>query len=334
MQHKRQPVSKNGKFFNHSSEKPHAVWLPSFWVYLKSLIGRWFNPYKPLETDKVILSGDPAQVEITWLGHATFLITSPLYNILTDPVFSDLTVFFRRTAAAPLKPQELPKIDYILISHNHRDHLDKWSMQQLAKLFPHVQVLVPIGDGALVRSFGFTKVIELQWWQAVTDALLQIDLVPTQHWSGRCLRDRNRSLWGGYVIKLGNRQIYFGGDSGYGKHFKEVAQHYDSIDVALLPVGPCSPRSMMEYVHLDAHDAVQAFLDLRAHVLVPMHWGTYHFGLDKPTTAIELLTSAWDEALHRLGKRTLQILKMGQTLRLPLEYSLTTGSALQRSPRV
>jgi L-ascorbate metabolism protein UlaG (beta-lactamase superfamily) len=251
---------------------------------------------------------------VTWIGHSTFLIKLFGVNIITDPVFSHVSRFFPRHAAAGLSFEQLPKIDFVLISHNHRDHLDLPSLQMLESR-DNPTILVPFGDEKLLKKEGFGCVIQKRWWESQVFAQSKIifTFLPAVHWSGRGVFDFNKSMWGSWLIQINDKQIYFAGDSAAGEHFELIGSNFSNIDLALLPIGPCEPRDMMCESHLDPQEAIEAFLSLDAKHIIPMHWGTFKSGFENVLFPIENLQKLWAaEELESEG-RFLSILKFGQT---------------------
>ena len=240
-------------------------------------------------------------------------------NILTDPIFSDLMYIYPRNAKPGISLENLPKIDFILISHNHKDHMEKSSILALRKYNP--VILVPKGNRRWFDKKGFEKVFERDWWQEGSFPLgdsdlekIKISFLPAIHWSGGGIFDVNRSLWGSWMIECAGLKIYFAGDSAYSKHFKQIGEKFTSIDLALMPIGPNEPRELIKYSHVNAQEAVQAFIDLNANHFIPMHWGTFRFGKDSFLAPIEKLKKHWKEKEEFLKKQNLHILKFGQQL--------------------
>ena len=169
-----------------------------------------------------------------------------------------------------------------LVSHNHRDHLDEWSVKSLGS---ETQYIVPLGLAGWFRKRGLVRVQELDWWQDHTlrarGGTVRVTLVPAQHWSGRGLGDHNQSLWGGFVIESPTTRFYFSGDTGYPAAFAEIGKRFPDIDYALLPIGAYAPRWFMSPQHIDPAQAVIAFGELGARKFVPMHWGTFQLS-DEP----------------------------------------------------
>src|SRR3972149_7418626 len=197
---------------------------------------------------------------ITWIGHATFLIQIGGVNILVDPVFSDFSRLFPRMVQPSIALHNLPTIDFILISHNHPDHMDEASLLALKAQNP--TVLVPLGDKAWFDKRGFVNVVEMNWWEHALHKDhkkkhdLSFSFLPAAHWSGRGLFDINKSLWGSWLIEYRGFKIYFAGDTAYSDHFNLIGRHYPSIDIALMPIGPNEPKHMMKDAHVSTHEAL------------------------------------------------------------------------------
>jgi L-ascorbate metabolism protein UlaG (beta-lactamase superfamily) len=238
------------------------------------------------------LDGAPAAV--TFVGHATFLIQTAAGNILTDPMYSQragpLGVLGPRRVRQPaVRFDDLPPVSTVLLSHNHYDHCDLRTLGMLAERFNPI-VVTPLGNGALVRSAGIRRVEELDWWQEATTSPLPIVLTPAQHFSARGPLDRNRALWGGFMLGAGGRRIFFAGDTAYASFLRDVRERLGPIDLALLPIGAYEPRWFMQAVHMNPAEAVQAHLDLEASESVGMHFGTFQLtteGIDEPLRALE-----------------------------------------------
>jgi L-ascorbate metabolism protein UlaG (beta-lactamase superfamily) len=231
---------------------------------------------------------------VTFIGHSTFLVQTPAGNMLTDPVFSDRAspVSFagpRRVRRPAIAFEDLPPISLVVLSHNHYDHCDRATLAQIAKRW-RSHVVTPLENGRLLRSFGVTRVEELDWWEQATDSPVPVTVLPAQHFSARTPFDRNRALWGSFVVTVGERRIFFAGDSGYGPHFTEIGARVGQPDLALLPIGAYEPRWFMRDIHMNPAEAVQAHLDLGAARSVGMHFGTFQLtpeAIDDPIVALE-----------------------------------------------
>ena len=217
---------------------------------------------------------------ITFINHATVLIQINGVNIITDPIYSSSVGWVAPRLQRPGIPfEELPHIDLILISHNDYDHL---SMRTLRKLRRQNQstVLVPIGDAKYAHKAGFTEVFELNFWEKFERYGTRITCVPAKHKGNRMPLQRNKQLCCGYVIERDSKVIYFAGDTGYGEHFREISSHF-LLNVAMLPIGAYKPHEWFREIHLNPQMAIKAFLDLKAKLLIPIHWGTFKIS-DEP----------------------------------------------------
>jgi L-ascorbate metabolism protein UlaG (beta-lactamase superfamily) len=235
-----------------------------------------------------------AAAAVTFIGHSTFLIQTAAGTLLTDPMYSERAGPWsllgpRRVRQPAVAFDDLPPIALVLLSHNHYDHCDLRTLGMLARRFDPL-VMTPLGNAALVRSAGLRRVEELDWWQDAKTAPLPIALTRAHHFSARGPFDRNRALWGGFVITVESRRIYFAGDTAYAPFFSDVRQRLGPIDLALLPIGAYEPRWFMRSAHMNPAEAVQAHLDLDASESVAMHFGTFQLtteGIDEPLHALE-----------------------------------------------
>ncbi len=237
---------------------------------------------------------DGAAAVVTFIGHATFLIQTAAGNILTDPMYSRRAgplnlVGPRRVRQPAVLFDDLPPISLVLLSHNHYDHCDLPTLRLLADRFDPL-VVTPLGNGALVRSSGLRRVEELDWWQDAKTSPLQITLTPAQHFSARSPLDRNRTLWGGFMLVADKARILFAGDTAYAPFFHDIRRRLGPVNLALLPIGAYEPRWFMRFVHMNPAEAVQAHLDLDASESVGMHFGTFQMtteGIDEPLRALD-----------------------------------------------
>jgi L-ascorbate metabolism protein UlaG (beta-lactamase superfamily) len=221
----------------------------------------------------------PGELCVTWIGHASFLIQTHDSNVLVDPNWAKWLKVIKRLKQPGIELHHLPDIDLVLVTHAHFDHLDRRTLRRIASDQP---IIVPVGVGTLVYDLGFNLVHELDYWQTIELDGLRISLTPCHHWGARLLADLHRGF-GGFVIEANGRTIFHCGDSAYFPGFQEIGERYD-IEIALLPIGAYDPPSGRE-VHMNPEEAVQAFLELGAKKLVPMHYGTFRLGyepLDEP----------------------------------------------------
>jgi L-ascorbate metabolism protein UlaG (beta-lactamase superfamily) len=258
------------------------------------------------------------EVIVTFIGHATFLIQTGTGNLLTDPMYSEraspLRVAGPRRVAAPgVAFDDLPQIDLVVLSHNHYDHCDLPTLRALAKRF-NPRVVTPLGNGRLLRSAGISSVEELDWWQQAEPASPRVTLVPAQHFSARGPFDRNRALWGGFIIEAGRRRIFFAGDTGYAGHFGEIRERLAPIDLALLPIGAYEPRWFMKDVHMNPAEAVQAHLDLAAARSIGMHFGTFQLTAEGISDPVHELDRALQE--QEVPSSQFEVLEFGESLRV------------------
>jgi L-ascorbate metabolism protein UlaG (beta-lactamase superfamily) len=234
------------------------------------------------------------RIAATFIGHSTFLLQVGRSSILTDPVFTTHAGPFGRLGPRRVRPpahpiSSLPSVDVVVISHNHYDHLQPGSLREIDARFGPAFVTT-LGNAGLLRRIGLRRVSELDWWSQEHMGDVAITCTPAQHFSARGLRDRNRTLWGGFGLSVADKTIYFTGDSGYCAHFAEIGRRLRPIDLALVPIGAYEPRWFMAPVHVNPEEAVRIHLDLRARVSVAMHFATFKLtdeGYDEPITALE-----------------------------------------------
>jgi L-ascorbate metabolism protein UlaG (beta-lactamase superfamily) len=217
---------------------------------------------------------------LTFINHATVLVEIDGVRILTDPTYNHSVGIIAPRMQKPGIPfDQLPQIDFILISHNDYDHLSLRTLRRLRKQHQST-VLVPVGDGKYARKSGFTSVVEMDVWDSHDAGGVTIRCVPAKHKSSRRLFQRNKRLCCGYIIERNGKSVFFAGDTGYGEHFREIGERHHP-GVALLPIGGYKPASWLSKTHLDPHNAITAFLDIGAEILVPIHWGTFKIS-DEP----------------------------------------------------
>lgn len=259
-----------------------------------------------------------ATAMVTFIGHATFLIQTHAGNIITDPIYADIAGPLniagpRRSRAPGVRFEDLPPITAILLSHNHYDHCDIRTLRRLRRRF-NPTVITPVGNSKFARKAGLKEVEELDWWESATSAAWPITLTPSQHFSARTLWDRNRALWGGFMIDVGGKRIYFAGDSGYGDFFSEIRRQLGPIDFAMLPIGAYEPRWFMHPIHMNPAEAVQAHLDLESPRTIGMHFGTFRMtseGIDAPLIALDEARRA-----NNVTPDQFRTLEFGASLRL------------------
>jgi len=244
---------------------------------------------------------DGARAALTFVGHSTFLIQTAAGNIITDPMYSQRAGPFNRLGPQRVRQpairfDDLPPIAVVLLSHNHYDHCDLHTLAMFATKFDPL-LITPLGNRRVVSATGFHRIEELDWWQHSNLAPMPITLTPAQHFSARTPFDRNRALWGGFVVEAGGAKVYFAGDTAYGPFFPEIAGRLGPPDLALLPIGAYEPRWFMRAVHMNPEEAVQAHVDLGGPETIGMHFGTFQLtseGIDEPQRALDAALRARD----------------------------------------
>ncbi|WP_151088930.1 MBL fold metallo-hydrolase [Hymenobacter baengnokdamensis] len=230
---------------------------------------------------------------LVWLGHACFLLRIGGVSLLFDPVlFSSLGL--RHRHALPCRPEDVRNIDYLLLSHGHRDHLDEQSVRLVARQNPQLSVLSSLGMAKLVHSMApALPVQEAGWWQQYDlgpDAPFEIYYLPASHWHRRGLFDLNQVLWGSFLIKTEDQLIYCAGDTSYADHFEEIERIFGPLDIVLMPIGAYKPPFMMHQSHVNPHEAAKATNVLRAGHVVPMHYGTFDLSDEPASEPLRLLS--------------------------------------------
>jgi len=267
----------------------------------------------------------PTVLTVTWLGHATTLLQLGGLNVLTDPMWSDRASPVSWAGPARLVPppvplDALPPIDVVLLSHNHYDHLDRWTVHQLAARNANITWYVPLGLAATLTAWGARDVRELDWWATDLAGDATVACVPARHFSARTPWDRARTLWAGWTIAAHGWRVFFAGDTAYHPEFGAIATRQGPFDLVLLPVGAYEPRWFMGSVHMNPEDAMAAYGDLCAahpHApapdLLPIHWGTFRLTDEPVDEPPARLRARWTEA--GLPEEALWLAAHGQTRR-------------------
>ncbi len=235
------------------------------------------------------------EIAVTFVNHATLLIQMDGVNILTDPTWaarSVPTVGIKRRRPAGIRFEDLPRIDAVVVSHNHHDHMD---IPTLRRLWQHYQppVFVGLRSSVFLERKGIGGGRDLDWWQSAEIAPgITVTAVPARHHSNRSLFDRNRMLWCGFVVSGPSGSVFFAGDTGWGRHFEEIGKRFPNIKVALLPIGGFMPEWYQRKQHIGPVDALQATRDLGATTMIPMHFGTFPNGEEAEGQAVSVLVDA------------------------------------------
>jgi len=302
------------KFINPGNAKAKGLGDVLQWM-VKRKQGPWIEKNEATYGEK-----PPAQinegVKITFVNHSTFLIQIAGVNILTDPIWSERTSPFqfagpKRMKQPGIRFEDLPHIDYIILSHNHYDHLDINTIKNIYKVH-QPKIVTPLGVKSFLVENKITSVTDLDWWQEtpLTDSLV-IQSVPAQHFSGRGVFDRDATLWCGFVIKSQRGNIYFAGDTGYNKAtFKEIGDRCAPISVALIPIGAYKPAWFMSPIHCSPAEALQIHHDVNATQSIATHFGTFPLADDGEDEATNELARAMKES--NLPAHKFLVLKEGE----------------------
>ena len=306
-----EPVVRDGKFYNDINDNHNHI-LTGLKILAHTI---WNYPFGQSESSESVAdlyqpSIPPKQSDkpLVWsIGHATFLIQAH-ENILTDPVFGNIR-FHQRFTPPSIKPEDLPPIHKVLISHDHYDHLDIPSLKQIKHHNP--LIMVPVGLKALLKDEGFENVEEYTWHEKQVNEHGSITFLPAYHWSGRSPFSIRKSLWGSWLIESNNHSIYFAGDTAYADHFKEIGKNH-TINTALLPIAPTEPHEYTKDAHMNPQEAIKAFEDLHADTFIPMHHGTFRLGPDSPRKPLETLQTCWNQTVSDKTKQLIA-LRAGQS---------------------
>jgi N-acyl-phosphatidylethanolamine-hydrolysing phospholipase D len=295
----------------------------SYWARLHSLVlgATWLVSERRVAAlelgtpDLRALRTKSRAATVTWIGHSTVLVQLDGVTFVTDPNWADRSGPFsgrigvRRYTPPGIAFGDLPPIDFVLISHDHYDHLDEPTVRRLASTFDPLFV-VPLGIKAWLADRGITNAVELDWGESVTVKGLTVVCTPAQHGGGRTALDQGRRLWSSWAV-LGSKRFYFGGDTGYYRHFKETGDRLGPFDLAALPIGSYTPREIAKPVHISPEEALQAALDLRATRMLGVHWGTFALArepYDEPPTRLRA-----EIERQRLDPARAWVLKPGET---------------------
>lgn len=285
--------------------------------------GRFFSkspnaPKEQLPTVKLTKDDFPAvpsDYALYWLGHSSAIIELDGLRILIDPVLQNAAPFpgiVDRYVESPIKREELPDVDIVLISHDHYDHLEARTMKYLKDR--DTRFIVPLGVGARLQSWDVPreKITEMAWSDSINISSVRIAALPTVHYSGRTGRDRNQTLWAAYAIKGNAKNIFWSGDTGYGEHIREIVQTYGPFDLACIEIDGWNDG--WPNTHLYPHEAVQVAYEMGATLMLPTHWGVFDLALHQWNESIQMaVDAANDYQVHVLTPMMGQRIVPGET---------------------
>lgn len=296
--------------------------IPISWFLYNRFISppEGLAPEKPMpqqvpDIDKFVMNKE--ELNVIWLGHSSFLLNMNGKVVLVDPVFSNaaapVSFLVTRYQEPVIRIEDLPKVDYVLISHDHYDHLDMDTSVRLAKT--GVKFVTPLGVGSHLRGWGVkaNQIIEKGWWEEASFDGIKFIATPSQHFSGRGLSDKAKTLWASWVIQSKDHNVYFSGDSGYDTHFKTIGEKLGPFDVAFIESGQYHEK--WEEVHLLPEQGVQAYKDLNAKKYFPIHWGMFTLSLHTWQDPVEQLSM-----LSKNEKIDLVIPQIGEMVDLKKKY--------------
>ena len=275
---------KPGRFSNRAK----TFQAPALQRALPFLLERIRVSFKPRPGAAPQVPFDPTRLQrepsITWIGHSAFLVRMDGVSFLTDPMFSERASPFafmgpRRMVPPGLPLDDLPQVDFVLLSHDHYDHADRATVQRLSR--SGIRFVVPLGMAEWVQAAG-GQAVELDWWEETELHGVRIHCVPAQHFSGRSLRDRFSRLWAGWVVSSATRRFYHTGDTAYSADFKEIGRRLGPIDLATIPIGAYLPAAIMKQVHTTPEEALQLAQDVKARQVVAMHFGVFDLADEPP----------------------------------------------------
>lgn len=319
--------TKNGFQNNHPIEQRGFVDILQ-WMWQRRGIKTKRVSIPLIKEDHNFLRENRSVSTLTWLGHSCFLFQYEGLNILTDPMLGDRAspVSFlgpKRVVPPAMTVKELPDIDWIILSHDHYDHLDRGTILQIREKQKEnpPKYFVPLGVKKWFEQEGIHNVVELDWWESVREGSWILQAVPAQHFSGRKPFIQNDTLWAGWILKHPAFSYYFVGDTGYTPDFKEIGKQLGPFDLATIPIGAYDPRWFMSPVHVDPEGAVQIHKDIRSKFSVAMHWGTFVLTDEDMDEPVRLLK----QNLQKQGIPEHEFIasRPGEVLRLPEKYSIS-----------
>jgi L-ascorbate metabolism protein UlaG (beta-lactamase superfamily) len=280
-------------FKNLEPISPHGFWGFIKWQ-MSGGKSEWPDWVDSPQSSKKIESLQANKTQVTFINHASFLIQIGAVNVLTDPIWSERCSPFtwvgpKRHRRPGVRFEDLPPIHVVIVSHNHYEHMDLESLKLLDQKHQPL-FLVGLGNKAFLERHGINNVQEFDWWGSQEIKGVNFTFVPVQHFSGRGLNDRFKTLWGGFVLDSKRHKMLFAGDTGYASHFRQIREKFGPMDLSLLPIGAYEPRWFMKDMHMNPADAVQAHLDLESKLSIGMHFGTFKLtdeAIDDPGKHLE-----------------------------------------------
>jgi L-ascorbate metabolism protein UlaG (beta-lactamase superfamily) len=304
-------LKENHSFFHFLKWRWERLW--------KKSPHRGSYPFSLAENNPSFLKSNRNKNTLTWIGHATVFLQMGGKNILTDPHFSERASPIqwagpKRVVPPGIALNDLPQIDYVIISHDHYDSLD---VPTLKKLYARedgkeTTFFVPLGLKDWFEKLGIKNVIELDWWEEYKASEIRIIATPMQHWGKRSPFSRNEHLWASWVVISEGFRFYFGGDTGYSQHFKDIGKRYGPFDLSAMPIGAYAPRWFMKNHHINPEEALQAHFDIKAKQSVGIHWGTFILTDEPLNEPPEKLHKALND--RGLPPDTFLVLKHGETI--------------------
>jgi L-ascorbate metabolism protein UlaG (beta-lactamase superfamily) len=275
---------------------PRKYWRPRIFYALKLIAKSAFRPALGKQYKPAIAA--PGELGITFIGHASFLLQLGGLSVLIDPVFAYWLVLIHRFRRPGIRVRHLPPIHAVLLTHAHMDHLNLPSLRRILRNNRRLKVappiaIVPNDVEDLVDKLGFSEVRSLAWWQSIEINGVHITATPAQHWGARVFTDTQRG-YGGYVLQHSMHSVYHAGDTGYFPSFTEIRERL-APRIALMPIGAYKPEGFQK-VHMSPEDAMQAFLDVGAERLIPMHYGTFSLSEEPMSEPLPRLLRAAEAA--------------------------------------
>ena len=315
------PRDEAGRFANPSGPLSHGSFGVRFPFFLRFTVAAFASREVALEriaNDGAFLRENARHSvpTVTWVGHATLLVQMDHVSFLTDPIWSERAspVSFagpRRFLPPGLRLEDLPPIDFVVVSHSHYDHLDLPTLVALSERDPETRFLVPLENGELLREQGIRNVEELDWGESRVHDGVTVHCLPSQHWSQRGATDRDRALWASWAVVGPERRFYFAGDTGFFDGFMRIGETLGPFDLVAVPIGAYEPSKMMRESHMNPEEAAQASIDLRARRGIGIHFGTFHLSDEPQDEPPRRFREAF--AAGPLGEQGGWVLKIGET---------------------